>query len=167
MVCILALAAKSTNTACKGVSFSKKNLLAGLVDVAATRADLVGVLTERIAGGGSLFGENVIVAELRKIFLLESGGSANRALLTVGIAARGAGGSCSGNNYLGVGELVDVFLLEKSGVADRAVFAVGLTARGTGSGIAGDGALNVAWEARMHNGHLYYIAVTNQPTGGK
>lgn len=26
-----------------------------------------------------------------------------------------------------------------------------------------DGALNVAWEARMHNGHLYYIAVTNQP----
>ena len=25
-----------------------------------------------------------------------------------------------------------------------------------------DGALDVAWEARMHNGHLYYIAVTNR-----
>lgn len=30
-----------------------------------------------------------------------------------------------------------------------------------------DASLGVAWEARMHNGHLYYIAVTNQPTGGK
>jgi hypothetical protein len=26
-----------------------------------------------------------------------------------------------------------------------------------------DAALGVAWEARMHNGHLYYIAVTNKP----
>ena len=26
-----------------------------------------------------------------------------------------------------------------------------------------DAKLGVAWEARMHNGHLYYIAVTNQP----
>jgi hypothetical protein len=30
-----------------------------------------------------------------------------------------------------------------------------------------DAQLGVAWQARMHNGHLYYIAVTNQPTGGK
>lgn len=30
-----------------------------------------------------------------------------------------------------------------------------------------DDQLGVAWQARMHNGHLYYIAVTNQPTGGK
>lgn len=26
-----------------------------------------------------------------------------------------------------------------------------------------DASLGVAWEARMHNGHLYYIAVTNRP----
>ena len=26
-----------------------------------------------------------------------------------------------------------------------------------------DASLGVAWEARMHNGHLYYIAVTNKP----
>lgn len=26
-----------------------------------------------------------------------------------------------------------------------------------------DGALGVAWEARMHNGALYYVAVTNRP----
>ena len=26
-----------------------------------------------------------------------------------------------------------------------------------------DSSLGVAWQARMHNGHLYYIAVTNQP----
>ena len=30
-------------------------------------------------------------------------------------------------------------------------------------GTVWDGALGVAWQARMHNGHLYYIAVTNQP----
>jgi uncharacterized secreted protein with C-terminal beta-propeller domain len=26
-----------------------------------------------------------------------------------------------------------------------------------------DPELGVAWEARMHNGQLYYVAVTNQP----
>ena len=30
-----------------------------------------------------------------------------------------------------------------------------------------DASLGVAWEARMHNGHLYYIAVTNKPPEGK
>jgi hypothetical protein len=30
-------------------------------------------------------------------------------------------------------------------------------------GTVWDDALGVAWQARMHNGHLYYIAVTNQP----
>ena len=30
-----------------------------------------------------------------------------------------------------------------------------------------DASLGVAWEARMHNGHLYYIAVTNRPPEGK
>ena len=30
-------------------------------------------------------------------------------------------------------------------------------------GTVWDAKLGVAWEARMHNGHLYYIAVTNQP----
>lgn len=30
------------------------------------------------------------------------------------------------------------------------------------SGTVWDDALGVAWEARMHNGHLYYIAVTNK-----
>jgi hypothetical protein len=30
-----------------------------------------------------------------------------------------------------------------------------------------DASLGVAWQARMHNGHLYYIAVTNKPPEGK
>ena len=30
-------------------------------------------------------------------------------------------------------------------------------------GTVWDDALGVAWQARMHNGHLYYIAVSNQP----
>lgn len=34
-------------------------------------------------------------------------------------------------------------------------------------GTVWDGALGVAWQARMHNGHLYYIAVTNRPPEGK
>lgn len=30
-----------------------------------------------------------------------------------------------------------------------------------------DAKLGVAWQARMHDGHLYYIAVTNKPPEGK
>ena len=30
-----------------------------------------------------------------------------------------------------------------------------------------DASLGVAWEARMHNGHLYYIVVTNRPPEGR
>ena len=30
-------------------------------------------------------------------------------------------------------------------------------------GTVWDSSLGVAWQARMHNGHLYYIATTNQP----
>ena len=35
------------------------------------------------------------------------------------------------------------------------------------NGTVWDDALGVAWQARMHNGHLYYIAVTNQPPEAK
>ena len=34
-------------------------------------------------------------------------------------------------------------------------------------GTVWDASLGVAWQARMHNGHLYYIATTNQPPEGK
>ena len=34
-------------------------------------------------------------------------------------------------------------------------------------GTVWDSSLGVAWQARMHNGHLYYIAATNQPPEAK
>ena len=56
-----------------------------------------------------------------------------------------------GGNALGLA-------MAKDAVSAEAVTNIVRDAIGT----VWDGALGVAWEARMHNGHLYYIAVTNR-----
>ena len=82
----------------------------------------------------------------------ESGEFATKLVFeSIGTATRIPGG-----NALGLAMAKDVMTAE-------AVTNIVRNAIGT----VWDGALGVAWEARMHNGHLYYIAVTNQPPEAK
>lgn len=73
----------------------------------------------------------------------------------------GRGGRDSEEVILYTGAICDEGFKARRDKIEKRANALGL-AMAKDIGTVWDSALGVAWEARMHNGHLYYIAVTNR-----
>lgn len=61
----------------------------------------------------------------------------------------------------------DYVVINAQGITEGRVGEIATNAARSVFGTVWDASLGVAWEARMHNGHLYYIAATNVPPEAK